>query len=155
MYVHWKNEFKLGNDLIDTQHRMLMMLCRKLDIAIKMQEPEMDIQRTIVEIRKFAEFHFVSEENLMREIGYPELEQHAKIHNATLVELQVAMTKIHHRIEYPDDFLHNLNSWLIDHIQTDDSKLAKFLSESVKRPIGENLYSQFLLAGFETKTPDK
>jgi hemerythrin len=110
----------LGNDLIDTQHRILVLLCRKLDIAIKTGQPEQTIRWTIVELKKFTEFHFVSEENLMHEIGFPGVDEHALIHADLLLQLEMMLAKISHHKEFPEDLLYFLNKWLVQHIVKDD-----------------------------------
>ena len=117
MFIRWSDELLIGNMLIDTQHRMLIMLCRKLDIAIKTQQTEQTVQRIMLEIKKFAEFHFVSEQNLMHEIGYPDVAAHSKIHLDLLVELQHELSKIRHHTEFPEDLLYTLNEWLTSHIK--------------------------------------
>jgi hemerythrin-like metal-binding protein len=146
MFIHWSEELAIGNVLIDTQHRMLMMLCRKLDIAIKTQQPEQTIQRIMLEVKKFAEFHFVSEQNLMHEIGYPEVQSHSQLHLSLLVELQVELSKIRHRTEFPEDLLYSLNEWLLNHITGEDAKIAEFMSSCPVRPIGDGLYGEYRLA---------
>lgn len=146
MYIHWEKELELGNDLIDTQHRMLVLLCRKLDIAIKTSRSEQTVRRIMQELQKFTEFHFVSEENLMYEIGYPRVSQHALIHSDLLMQLDIMMAKISHHKEFPEDLLHFLNKWLIKHVVEDDLKIAEYAEYSDKRPIGENLYKQYLLS---------
>ena len=99
------------------------------------------------ELRKFAEFHFVSEENLMSEIGYPGLQQHAAIHTELLAKLDVTLTKINQHKEFPDDLLYFLNQWVIGHVTHEDVTIANFARKSGKRPIGEDLYKEYLLAG--------
>ncbi len=145
MYIHWDDELELGNPLIDTQHRILVLLCRKLDIAIKTREDEQTQFRVILELKKFTEFHFISEENLMREIGFPLLEQHAQIHTGLLLQLDHALANIHHHREFPDDLLFFLNKWLMFHVTHDDLKIAEYMKSGAKRPIGESLYDDYLL----------
>lgn len=144
MHITWKKELASGNALIDTQHRMLMLLCHKLDIAIKTGQSEHAIQRTLLELKKFAEFHFVSEENLMHEIGYPDVEKHAFIHTDLLMRLNELVININHHKEHPDDLLKVLNTWLVGHIMHEDSKIAQLVQHTDNRPIGEGLYEQFL-----------
>jgi hemerythrin-like metal-binding protein len=144
MFIQWKEELALGNALIDTQHRMLMLLCRKLDIAIKTGQSSQTVQRVMLEVKKFTEFHFVSEQNLMHEIGYPEVDAHSKLHTDLLIELQVHLSKISHKAEFPEDVLYALNEWLGQHIVEEDMKLAKYVKAATDRPIGEHLYEQFL-----------
>ena len=144
MYIHWEKELELDNDLIDTQHRILVLLCRKLDIAIKTNQSEQTVRWVMQELKKFTEFHFISEENLMHEIGYPGVSDHSLIHADLLMQLDMMMAKISHHKEFPDDLLHFLNKWLIQHVVQEDLKIAEFAEYSDKRPIGENLYKQYL-----------
>ncbi|MGC2165794.1 MAG: hemerythrin family protein [Gallionella sp.] len=144
IYIHWHKNLELGNDLIDTQHRMLVLLCRKLDIAIKTKQSEQTIRWVMHELRKFTEFHFVSEENLMHEIGYPNVDDHALVHSELLMQLEMMLAKISHHKEFPEDLLHFLNKWLMQHVVQEDMKIAEFSAVSDKHAIGEELYEQFL-----------
>ncbi len=137
----------MGNGLIDTQHRILVLLCRKLDIAIKTGQPEQTIRWIIVELKKFTEFHFVSEENLMHEIGFPGVGEHALIHTDLLLQLEMMLAKISHHKEFPEDLLYFLNKWLVQHVVAEDMKIAEYVRNAAKRPIGEELYEQYL-SGF-------
>jgi hemerythrin len=146
MYIHWDKGLELGNDLIDTQHRILMLLYRKLDMAIKTRESEQNIRRVILELKKFAEFHFISEENLMHEIGYPDVDAHALIHTGLLKQLEMILIQINHHKEFPESLLYFLIQWLTQHALNDDMKITDYLKDSHQRPIGENLYSEYLLS---------
>lgn len=146
MYIHWEKELELGNDLIDTQHRILILLCRKLDIAIKTHETEKTVLSVMLELKKFTEFHFVSEENLMHEIGYPHVDEHALIHSDLLRQLDMALSKIGHHQEFPEDLLFFLNKWLANHVIHEDMKIAEYVNNSKRRPIGENLYAEYLFS---------
>jgi len=146
MYIHWEKELELDNPLIDTQHRILILLCRKLDISIKTREADKTIINVMQELKKFTEFHFVSEENLMREIGYPHVDDHAHIHSDLLRQLDIALSKIGHRQEFPEDLLFFLNKWLAYHVIHEDLKIADYVKNSNRRPIGENLYAEYLLS---------
>lgn len=93
MLIGWKNELEIGNEMIDTQHRMLVLLLRKLDIAVKSSLNHRIIMGVMLEIRKFTEFHFLSEENLMAELRYPGLRDHEKIHSELLSQFNVFIAK--------------------------------------------------------------
>lgn len=144
MYIHWEKQLELGNDLIDTQHRMLVLLCRRLDIAIKTKQPEQTVRWVMLELKKFTEFHFISEENLMHEIGYAGVHEHALIHADLLMQLDMMLAKISHHKEFPEDMLYFLNKWLLKHVVTEDLKIADMAKNSINRPLGEDLYGQFL-----------
>lgn len=144
MYVHWEKELELGNNLIDTQHRIFVLLCRKLDIAIKTKQSERTVWRVMLELKKFTEFHFHSEENLMYEMNYPEVDEHALIHADLLMQMDMMLAKIGHHKEFPDDLLYFLNKWLIAHVVKDDMKISRYALHAEQRPLGEDLYSLYL-----------
>ena len=144
MFIYWDKKLEIGNQLVDTEHRMLIMLFRKLDIAIKTGQSENAIRHVIVEVKKFAEFHFASEENLMREVGYPELSRHEAIHSHLLQQLEVLISRMSRRREFPEDLLFFLSNWTIRHIGLEDQKIADYVRESEARPIAEAIYSHFL-----------
>jgi hemerythrin-like metal-binding protein len=145
MFIHWESKLETGQPLIDAEHRLLLMLFRKLDIGIKTHQSEATLKQVILEVKKFVEFHFTSEENLMRETGYPAFEAHQKLHAELLEELNVLVARVVSRREFPDELLAFLNHWLIDHIAKHDQALARFVSASASRPVAEMSYAEFLL----------
>jgi len=149
MYIHWVKSLELNNDLIDTQHRMEYLLCRKLDMAIKSKQSEQSIRWIMTELKRFTKFHFVSEENLMHEIDYPDVDEHAIIHADLLMQLDMMLAKISHHKEFPEDLLYFLNTWFGQHIAKEDLKIAEYMKTSVQRPIGEHLYAEYLLSSKE------
>ncbi|MBW8072364.1 MAG: bacteriohemerythrin [Ferrovum sp.] len=144
MYIHWDKSYEIGNPLIDTEHRLLIMLFRKLDVAIKSAESEATLMRILFEIKKFADFHFTSEENLMHEIGYSGTEAHEAIHSALLAQLEVMIGRVSKKREMPDDLLYFMNEWILRHIALEDQNIADFARFSEHRPIGEFTYPEYL-----------
>ncbi len=144
MYIQWKESLELHNDLIDTQHRIIVLLCRKLDIAIKTQESEQTVRWVMLELKKFVEFHFLSEENLMHEIGYPDVDNHTLIHTDLLHQLDLMLAKISRHREFPEDLLYFLNQWVVNHLVSEDMKIANFIKNTGREPIGKNLYAEYL-----------
>jgi len=145
MFVHWEPNYEVGNTLVDSEHRILMMLCRKLDFAIKTDQTQVAIQNIILEMRSFTEFHFLSEETLMREISYPDRQAHADQHADLLIQLDTIVRKVLIKRVPEKDALSFLHSWLLGHIQFADRRLGAFIQTSVSRPIGEKFYNHFLV----------
>ncbi len=144
MFIHWDKKFETGNALIDAEHKILVMLFKKLDIAIKTKLPIETISRIVVEVKKFVEFHFISEENLMIETHYAGLRNHMDIHSNLLSELNLMISRISHHKEFPDDLLAFLNDWLVIHIGEEDQRAAEHIKLSIARPVGESIYPDYL-----------
>ncbi len=144
MFVHWEKAYSVGSVLIDAEHRMMLLLCRKLDFAIKNDQPEVVLRSIIHELKAFTNYHFLSEENLMHEVGYPEAFEHGQIHSRLLIALDEATDGVvkHRTSEFSMlDFLHN---WLLNHMQHADAKLGRYLETALARPVGEKFYDHFL-----------
>jgi len=143
-FVHWGKKYSVGSILIDAEHRMLFLLCRKLDFAIKNDHSEVALRTIIRELKAFTEFHFLSEENLMHEVGYPDVFEHSQIHSRLLRGLEDMTETIvkHQTSEF--SMLEFLHVWLLNHIATFDTKLGTFVKSSSTRPTGEKFYEHFL-----------
>lgn len=144
MYIHWDPRYETGHPLIDAEHRLLVMLFRKLDIAIKTQQRPATMERIVLEVKKFVEFHFVSEENLMLESGYPGVEAHCMQHRELSLALVGRIDKLHTRAEFPEDLLDFLMRWLSEHIAQDDRLAARHVLVAAQRPVGEMVYAEYL-----------
>lgn len=144
MYIHWNRSLETDHPLVDAEHRLLVLLFRKLDIAIKTQQPDPVLRHIIREVVRCVEFHFVSEENLMRETGYPGLAFHAKIHGDLIDELRDYIQRITDRTEFPEDLLYFLNRWLVQHIAVHDREVVAHVSRATERPIAEIAYAEYL-----------
>lgn len=144
MYIHWDKSLETGQPLLDAEHRILVMLFRKLDIAIKTKQSESTLNRIVSEVRKFTDFHFLSEENVMYEIGYPDFDAHCKLHADLIKELNEKISRVVSHKEFPEDLLYFLNQWLIVHIAEHDQQLVKYINTSDKRPVAEEIYFDYL-----------
>ena len=145
MFIHWDASLETGQTLIDAEHRILVFLFRKLDVAVKTGQSQTTISHIINEVKRFVEFHFVSEENLMRETNYPQLLAHQSQHADLLVELGLLASKVVRHLEFPEDLLFFLNNWLLEHIASHDRHVARHICDAVVRPVAEHAYGEYLM----------
>lgn len=130
--VGWDDKYKMGHNLIDSQHKQLFDIADKLyEVAYK-KEPYRDIDISLIlqDLARYVNYHFSCEEELMRDNDYAGMENHCNIHSTfktyvtTLVSdfsrgQAVDMKKLY-------DFV---CTWLIEHIGSEDKKLAKCVPE--------------------------
>lgn len=126
-HIKWDQSFEIGHERIDLEHRVFFNLLESLDKAFEANKPTALILRLLTEIEKYAEFHFYSEETIMLECGYPELERQQQQHHALLQELADKID------EFKTDrcsgfFLPGfLFEWLVLHTSREDRKLSRFI----------------------------
>lgn len=144
MYIHWTPDLETGQPFIDAQHRMLLFLFRKMDVAIKTRATESTLKNIIDELKRFVRFHFASEENLMRETAYPHMANHEAQHEDLLVKLDLVAQRVLTHREFPEDMLYFLNEWLTNHIAKHDQDIARHIRAAAHRPIAEFAYFEYL-----------
>ena len=144
MHIQWDESYEVGHPLLDCQHRLLVMLFNKLSLAITAKRPETVINRIITELRKFVDFHFISEENLMLETGYPDYDNHCRLHTSLMTELNIRISHVVSGQEDSEELLRFLHMWLIHHIAKHDRQIVEHVRQSRGRPIGEESYPQYL-----------
>ena len=80
--------------------------------------------RILNEISKYAEFHFVSEENIMTEYHCPEQKYHAQLHRMLLVEVSDKLSQFKLNGIGSDEVFEFLFEWFALHTTTEDKKLV-------------------------------
>lgn len=78
--LHWHPGFESGNVDVDREHRALFAVSNDLLNAIVNGRPKDEIDRIIGVLVKEVTSHFDHEEAIQRSIGYPQAEEHARIH---------------------------------------------------------------------------
>lgn len=74
--IQWKDEYCLGNDLIDSEHKKLFEIASQI-FAIKNPQANSDkIKKLIHELYDYMRCHFKHEEEHMAEVLFEEIDQH-------------------------------------------------------------------------------
>lgn len=125
--VTWKKSYTVGNEQIDDEHKVFIKIIGRINEAVVKQKSLEDIKRIMRELRTYAAFHFVSEENIMIDSAFPELGEHKKEHEKLLITLDRKIEEITSLKEHPRTIIFFLIDWFVDHTTTRDIKLAKHL----------------------------
>lgn len=80
--LNWQPGFESGNADVDREHRALFAVSNDLLNAIINGRPFDEIDRIIGVLVKEVTYHFDHEEAIQRSIGYPQAEEHSRIHRA-------------------------------------------------------------------------
>ena len=76
----WSEEYELGIPLIDGQHKKLIEQLGGLLKALKTRRKERSVRESLEFLDTYTNDHFHTEERLLREQGYPDLEAHLEAH---------------------------------------------------------------------------
>ncbi len=129
--VTWSDEFSVGIESIDDQHKRLVSIIKTLYYAITDGKAS-DVMDTIFNnLIDYSEKHFSYEEDLFKRYDYPDTENHKEEHT----ELKRQLIKLKNDIYSGTHFMSEvlllkfLEDWLIKHILKTDKKFAPYLIE--------------------------
>ncbi|MDI3310130.1 MAG: bacteriohemerythrin [Thermoanaerobacterium sp.] len=128
--ITWKEDFRLGIDEIDKQHKRLFDIANeaydllKNEFTIDKYDHIVDI---IKELKDYTIYHFDYEENYMKSIGFKKLLSHKVLHDDFKEKINnIDLDKIdQNQDEYIKDILNFLVDWIEKHILKDDRLYAE------------------------------
>ncbi len=158
----WKDEYNIGVDAIDKEHRRLFKIINKLFAVGKEEKKgQWACQEGIKYFKEHAIKHFEEEEKYMASIGFENLERHKRIHKGfrtnTLPALEEELERSEFSPDAVDHFLGVCTGWLIGHTLTEDqaitgSKTSRWVNllpeeqaEAMKKTIIQLVYDMFQL----------
>jgi hemerythrin len=115
----WEEQYAVGDQELDKQHQYLFYLGNKIQKDDKNQA-----KAYVMKLYKYAAAHFKAEEEHMKQIKYPDVENHRKLHDKFITDLNKISEEFSN--ESFDEFKTFLYTWLIDHILNEDNKYFIF-----------------------------
>ena len=122
---------QLGIDLIDRQHERFFEIMNRMITAEAGGENRDLVDEVIDELAEYVSDHFRSEENLMEQFDYPDLEAHQRQH----IQFAAMVEDFHRKfsrgeIGLQDEMLGYLVEWFIGHVRHEDPKYVALFKEN-------------------------
>ena len=131
--LSWNEQYRIGNDLIDEEHRSLFGLFIAFHTEWAREHNPNTVIPILNQLIRYSQQHFQDEEAIMEKEQYPLLEAHHK-HHEKLVEqifhLHQQFTERSTRLEH--DLQLFLKHWLVDHVVHNDFEFRDYMA--AKRP---------------------
>jgi hemerythrin len=131
MFIEWKDEYLIGNPLIDYDHQTLVNLTNELYERVRAGEGQARIADTIRCLIEYVERHFAREEEIFRATDYPDADAHAEKHR----QIEKTVRDIAARYQTDpgaidaDEVLAFLQKWLTNHILRTDRTYLPYIQE--------------------------
>ena len=126
----WKEEYTIGVDMIDEQHRQLFdKIEHLLEIAKggSWESNRRECMEIIDFLVRYTIIHFETEEKFQKEKGYISYEEHVKIHkdftNTVLVYKDLLSNNFSSKTL--KSFIGTLLAWLVNHVCVCDKKIVR------------------------------
>lgn len=124
----WHDHYKTGDATVDAQHQHLFELANLIVETNDSQETT----RLLMLFYQHLREHFHSEENLMKQHGYPDYPNHVKSHNEMLDRLNEISEIIQSRQWQLSEIQIFVSRWVLVHILEKDIPLGDFLKQHSK-----------------------
>lgn len=134
MKIYWQysSAIELGVESIDNQHKALMEKANQLNQQIVSQDKEKNSSEAARFLAQYIIEHISEEEAFMREIDYPQYQQHQKMHEAFIRKIESQLKLYDAEAPGEADFFKLsmlFNDWIVEHIQYADRALAQYYKQ--------------------------
>jgi hemerythrin len=136
---HWNHAMDVGHERIDLEHRMFLALIKNISDAFHQKKSREYLTRLLIELERYASFHFCSEENIALDHGEtaPEFSAHRRIHDYLLKELRSRIRRHHAGQEDPLAIVSFLVDWFNQHTRQDRARVCGFATAGLPLPTAE------------------
>lgn len=131
--IEWSETLSIGVPEIDEQHHAFIGLVDRFR-ALDPDDPCPEALRGILaDVMDYAVVHFMDEERVMRETGYPGLAAHAAKHHAAATRVQALLARDSGRVERYRFLATFLRRWLLSHILDEDKAFGRWFAANCGR----------------------
>lgn len=131
MGIKWRDSLAIGVEVIDSQHKELLVRFDRLLNACETGQGVDELKKTLAFLEEYVHTHFDDEEAVQRLRRFPGYEQHRAQHlyfieriAALREEVNSQGVSVHNVIETN----HLLLKWFLNHISKMDAELGRFIS---------------------------
>ncbi len=128
--VEWSKKFEVGHERIDFEHKIFLNLIRE---ASRLPQREISQDRVLMhlnEVKQYAVFHFTSEENIMFDVNYPDIQPPKNEHEMLLALFDDKVHQYRQQEIGLEQVVEFLFEWFALHTTQVDTRLAKYIAQS-------------------------
>jgi hemerythrin len=126
----WDKSLEVGNQLIDGQHQQLIEALNNFLRARTDKKSGSELRKSLDFLNDYTIKHFYEEERLQKKHGYPDYENHRKLHEGlkkVVRELQIQLIMKGPSDALFDEVQTRVGDWLVAHIKSQDAKIGQYL----------------------------
>jgi len=128
--IAWSDEYSVGIQEIDEQHKHLVGLINQLYTALAQKQNREKLSTVLNELVDYTKVHFAVEECLMRLFDYKDYEPHKAIHDDIVSKVLTFQAKFNAGDDKVGmELLMFLKDWLLTHIQKIDTSYSAHLTK--------------------------
>ena len=129
-FMTWTEKYSTGIMQIDLEHKRLVALVNELYDAMSQGKGDAALGKVLDGLAAYCRTHFLTEERLFQQHGYPDFSEHKGIHDRLTAKVTSMLRDF--RVGKGQSTIQTVNflkDWLNKHILETDQKYAPFLRE--------------------------
>ncbi|ECH3612797.1 iron-binding protein [Campylobacter upsaliensis] len=135
--IDWTKEFSINNYALDKQHELIFDITNRANELAKevlehyddsLQE---ELKKTIVKLFDYIKIHFKDEENYMREIDFPLLEEHKASHKFLVEKTKEILNYSKDPQNFAKEFAILTKDWIAKHFCVDDKWIDAYKYKAI------------------------
>lgn len=125
----WNESFSVGNDLLDSDHKILFNLVNQLQDAIETGQSRDVVGSVVNVLAEYVEHHFRHEEALMARARFPDIAAHQSQHRRLEDEVRDVRDRwlAGDRRAIGEEVLAFIRKWLTEHILVADKSYGPWV----------------------------
>ena len=138
MRIKWDGKLKIGNKLVDAEHKLIISLINAIFVILRHPEEREELIFTIDQLSKFSKEHFENEEKLQIQCQFPHYMENKLGHQKLLLELNNIRDSFDNLVNISDKrseayndeakrLAKLLQNWFVVHILKSDMKMKGYL----------------------------
>lgn len=137
VFVQWNDAYKIGHELIDSQHKRILEKINDIHDYVYGQK-DIKVKEHLNFLLEYTQHHLNFEDEFMDKFHYPDLERHKSIHYE-FKKKTIELIYKYHQSEFTFDDVTNmlifLKNWWINHILVVDKNFIPFLNTLSKNNV--------------------
>ena len=130
--IEWDDAFSVGNQQLDEQHKKFFHIINTLHDAMKKGEGEEILLTVLKEFQGYTQYHFKTEESLMKLYSYPNYSSHKVEHEDAILKVNKFIIDYERKEgTLAIDALNFLSNWLQNHILKTDRNYIPYLNRKI------------------------
>jgi len=130
MPIQWRDQFSVGNDLVDDDHKYLLEIINRAEASLQAHQ-HVALSTVLDELAHYGQGHFEREEAVARAVGYPKADQLHASHEALVQSLAKFRAELGESWT-PDagaQFASFLRDWLVQHVIKEDLPMKPWMTK--------------------------
>ncbi|MDR0568148.1 MAG: bacteriohemerythrin [Spirochaetaceae bacterium] len=132
----WDDSLAIGVPKIDEQHKRLFAGVNEFIDAVEQGTGKHKLKKMFDFMIQYTATHFDDEEQVQKQYGYPDYENHRRLHEKfkrTVIELAHEMQHYGTTEGLVKEFKRKVGDWLVTHVKGQDAKIGAYIKNAAQK----------------------